>query len=178
MDGVTVLPIVIPAIVLIFGVLEVDPNWLKSTPYLLSLEYVMLAMPYVYRSLDAGLRAVDVKTLVEASRSLGGGWGTTLMRVLVPNLRTGILSGAVLAVAVVVGEFTMASLDQVVTFQVWIYNTNQDSAWISTAASVLAFLVTLVLLLAIVALDRPKGRRRIWRRRAAVTPVTPAGGLS
>ena len=88
-DSITILPIVIPPVVLIVGVLQVAPTFLKSTPYLLALEYTVLAMPFVYRSLDAGLRAIDLKTLVEASRSLGGGWRTTLWRVIVPNLRTG-----------------------------------------------------------------------------------------
>ena len=72
LDFVTILPIVIPPIVLILGVLEAAPLWLRASPYLLSLVYVVLALPFVYRSLDAGLSAIDLKTLVEASRSLGG----------------------------------------------------------------------------------------------------------
>jgi hypothetical protein len=77
MEGVTILPIVIPPVVLIVGVLQVAPGFLKGTPYLLALEYVVLAMPFAYRAFDAGLRALDLQTLVEASHSLGGGWGTT-----------------------------------------------------------------------------------------------------
>jgi hypothetical protein len=77
MEGVTILPIVIPPVVLIVGVLQVAPGFLKGTPYLLALEYVVLAMPFAYRAFDAGLRALDLQTLVEASHSLGEGWGTT-----------------------------------------------------------------------------------------------------
>ena len=80
-EGITILPIVIPPVVLIVGVLQIAPGSLKGTPYLLALVYVVLAMPFAYRSLDAGLRAIDLRTLVEASRSLGaagrprcGGW--------------------------------------------------------------------------------------------------------
>ncbi len=127
-DGITILPIVIPPVVLIVGVLQVAPARLKSTPYLLALEYAVLAMPFAYRSLDAGLGAIDLKTLVEASRSLGGGWWDTLRRVVVPNLRTALLSATVLTVALVLGEFTMASLDQYQTFPVWVVNTDQDNA--------------------------------------------------
>lgn len=166
MDAVTVMPVVIPPIVLIIGVLQVAPAWLKATPYLLSLEYVILAIPFVYRSMDSGLRAIDSNTLVDASRSLGGGWATTLFRVLIPNLRTAILSGTVLSIAVVIGEYTMASLDQYQTFTVWIYGTNQDNAWISEAASMLALILTWLLLLAIVFLDRGWGRRRSRRQTA------------
>ncbi len=96
MEVITILPIVIPPIVLILGVLDAAPGWLKASPYLLSLVYVVLGMPFVYRSLDAGLSALDVKTLVEASRSLGAGWIATIWRVLVPNLRSALLSATVL----------------------------------------------------------------------------------
>ena len=68
LEGITILPIVIPPVVLIVGLLQVAPGFLKSTPYLLALAYVVLAMPFAYRSIDAGLRAFDLKTLVEASQ--------------------------------------------------------------------------------------------------------------
>ena len=74
LESITILPIVIPPVVLIVGVLEVAPGFLKSTPYLLGLVYVILAMPFAYRSLDAGLRALELRTLVNAaSRSAPGG---------------------------------------------------------------------------------------------------------
>jgi putative spermidine/putrescine transport system permease protein len=158
-EGITILPIVIPPVVLIVGVLAVAPGYLKSTPYLLALEYVVLAMPFAYRSFDAGLRAIDLKTLVEASNSLGAGWPTTLWRVIMPNLRTALLSATVLTVALVLGEYTMASLDLYQTFPVWIYVFDQTSGPISVAASLLSLFVTWIFLLAIVALGTRRARR-------------------
>ena len=127
MEAITILPIVIPPIVLIIGVLKVAPGFLIASPNLLGLEYVILAMPFAYRSLDAGLRSFDAKTMVEASNSLGAGWPTTLWRVVIPNLRTAMLSATVLTVALVLGEYTMASLDNCQTFPVWIVNFEQSS---------------------------------------------------
>ncbi|HTX63269.1 MAG TPA: ABC transporter permease subunit, partial [Acidimicrobiales bacterium] len=162
-DGITLLPIGIPPIVLILGVLQIAPFVLKSTPYLLSLEYVVLAMPFAYRSLDAGLRAIDLKTLVEASRSLGGGWIATVWRVIVPNLRAALLSATILSIALVLGEFTMASLDLYTTLPVWIAATSQKSAQVSTSVSFLSLMLTWVLLLVISSFDR-----RYYRRLAKV----------
>ena len=159
MDVMTILPIVIPPIVLILGVLHAAPLWLKSSPYLLSLVYVILAMPFVYRSLDAGLGALDVKTLVEASRSLGAGWVSTMWRVLVPNLRAALLSASVLTIALVLGEFTMASLDLWETLPVWIVDFDQTNARISTAVAMLSLIATWLLLSLIVSLDRSHSRR-------------------
>ena len=159
LDFVTILPIVIPPIVLILGVLRAAPLWLRASPYLLSLVYVILSMPFVYRSLDAGLSAIDLKTLVEASRSLGGNWLNTLWRVVVPNLRSALLSATVLTLALVLGEFTMASLDLWTTLPVWIYQFEQVDAHVSTAVSMVSLVGTWLLITLIVSLDRSQSRR-------------------
>ena len=159
METITILPIVIPPVVLILGVLEVSPAQLKASANLLALLYVVLAMPFAYRALDAGLRALDLKTLVEASNSLGGGMGTTLWRIILPNLRTALLSATVLTVALVLGEFTMASLDQYQTFPVWIVAFDQTSGPISVAASLAALIVTWIVLM-LIAMIGGRGRLR------------------
>jgi putative spermidine/putrescine transport system permease protein len=159
MEGITILPIVIPPVVLIVGVLAIAPGFLKGTSWLLALAYVVLAMPFTYRALDAGLRALDLKTIVEASNSLGAGWLSTLWRVLLPNLRTALLSATVLCVALVLGEFTMASLDLYQTFPVWIYVNSQTSGQVSVAASLLALFVTWIFLLGITVLGTRQSRK-------------------
>jgi putative spermidine/putrescine transport system permease protein len=160
LEAITILPIVIPPIVLIIGVLKLAPGFLLGTPNLLGLEYVVLAMPFAYRSLDAGLRSFDVRTLVEASNSLGAGWPTTLWRVVIPNLRTAMLSATVLTVALVLGEYTMASLDNFQTFPVWIVDFEQNSGPVSVAASLLALFVTWLLLMLIVTVGSRSARKR------------------
>ncbi len=109
-EFLTVLPYVIPPIALVAGVIPLKPyaRWFLDSNYSLIPFYVIFAMPFTFRSLDAGIRALDVKTLVDASRSLGGGWGYTLRRVLIPNLRSAIISASFLTAAVVLGEYTMA----------------------------------------------------------------------
>lgn len=166
-ETVTLLPIVIPPIVLILGVLPAAPLFLKSSPYLLGLVYVILTMPFVYRSLAAGLGAIDLKTLVEASRSLGAGWFRTLWRVLVPNLRSSLLSAIVLSVALVLGEFTMASLDLWETLPVWIVNFAQANGHITTLVAMLSLVGTWILLMLIVSLDRSQSRRSLKRKQVS-----------
>ena len=176
MEGITILPIVSPPIVLIIGVLKIAPAALLSTPYLLALVYVVLAMPFAYRSLDAGLRSIDLKTLVEASNSLGAGWPATLWRVVLPNIRTAMLSATVLTVALVLGEFTMASLALFVTFPVWIVQFEQNSGPVSVAASLLALFVTWLLLMLIVTVGG-RGARKRGRAQVALFSVAPQENL-
>jgi putative spermidine/putrescine transport system permease protein len=71
--------------------------------------YVVLSFPYMYRAVDTGLRAIDVRTLTEAAQSLGAGWPTILFQVIFPNLRAALLSGAFLTFAIVIGEFVLAT---------------------------------------------------------------------
>jgi putative spermidine/putrescine transport system permease protein len=177
METITILPIVIPPVVLILGVLEVSPAQLKASANLLALLYVVLAMPFAYRALDAGLRALDLKTLVEASNSLGGGMGTTLWRIILPNLRTALLSATVLTVALVLGEFTMASLDQYQTFPVWIVAFDQTSGPISVAASLAALIVTWIVLMLISMIGgRGPGGRGAGATLFSVARREPPGG--
>jgi putative spermidine/putrescine transport system permease protein len=159
MEVITILPIIIPPIAYATGVLESAPAWLRSSQYLLAIVYVILAMPYVYRSLDSGLGALDLKTLVEASRSLGSGWISTIWRVLVPNLRSALMSASVLTIALVFGEFTIANVDNWTTLPVWIYNApTTDNPRITTLVAMVALLATCVVLTLIVTLDRSQSR--------------------
>jgi putative spermidine/putrescine transport system permease protein len=159
LESITILPIVIPPIVLTVGVLQVFPVQLKATMWLLGIEYVILAMPFAYRAIDAGLRSIDLKTLTEASSNLGAGWLTTMWRVVLPNLGTSLLSSTVLIVALCLGEFTMASLNLVTTFPVWIVETDQLNANISVSASIIALVVTWLFLMLIVTIGSHRGRR-------------------
>ena len=160
MEVITTLPIVIPPIVLILGVLRAARPylWISASPYLLTVVYVVLAMPFVYRSLDSGLGALDLRTLVEAARSLGSGWLSTLVRVLLPNLRSALLSASVLTLALVFGEFTMAQLDGWITVPVWIYDTSSNNPHVVTAIAMLFLLAMWLLLTLIISLDRSHRR--------------------
>ena len=172
LEGITILPIVFPPIVLILGVLQAAPPWLKASQWLLGLEYVILAMPFAYRAIDAGLRAIDLKTLTEAASSLGAGWAATVWRVLLPNLGTALMSSTILIVALVLGEFTMASLDSFVTFPVWIVQFDQLNAQMSVGASLFALYVTWVILMAIT-LVGTRQARRTGRGEVSLFTVTP-----
>jgi putative spermidine/putrescine transport system permease protein len=139
-------PFVIPPIILVVGLLDFykwSPDWFYAKPYgFLVAAYVILAFPYVYFALDAGFRAIDIHTLTEASHSLGASWPVTLLRVIVPNIRTAALAGSFLTLAIVMGEFTIASLSAFHTFPIYIQQVNQDKLYAASAVSLLSFVIT------------------------------------
>lgn len=149
-EFITLLPLVIPAIVLVFGYLRIYNSSSvvpltgseRTTDLLLMFSYVTLALPYMYRAVDTGLRAIDVRTLTEAAQSLGAGWSTILLRVILPNVRVAVLSGAFLTFAIVIGEFTMASLLDRPAFGPYLQNIGANRAYEPAALSIISFAIT------------------------------------
>jgi putative spermidine/putrescine transport system permease protein len=149
-EFITLLPLVIPAIVLVFGYLRIynSSSWLpftaheRSTDLLLTFSYVTLALPYMYRAVDTGLRAIDVRTLTEAAEVLGAGWPRILFNVILPNVRVAVLSGAFLTFAIVIGEFTMASLLDRPAFGPYLQLMGANRAYEPSALAIIAFIVT------------------------------------
>jgi putative spermidine/putrescine transport system permease protein len=166
LEGVTLLPIVIPPVVVAAGLEELQrhaPSWVVSvvfnhpltglTPF-----YVVLAMPFTYRALDTGVRAIDLRTLVDASRSLGASWFATLMRVIVPNVQTAVLGAMFLTIALCLGEVVISSLLLYTTFPTEMININlSGTAGISVALSIITLAFTFLLLFSLSFLA---GRRR------------------
>lgn len=148
------LPLTIPAIVLVVGWAPIylwinyfTPTQYQTSPLVLAFAYIILVLPYMYRSLDAGLQAIDVPTLTEAARSLGAGWFTVMLRVITPNIRGAVLNSSLLAVSLVLGEFTVASLLNYVNVQVAMNNIQQANAGLSVAVASGALLVVFILLI-------------------------------
>jgi putative spermidine/putrescine transport system permease protein len=153
-------PFVIPPIVLVVGLLDVfrdTPDWFYAKPYgFLVGAYVILAFPYVFFSLDAGFRAIDVHTLTEASQSLGASWRTTMLQVILPNIRVAALAGAFLTLAIVMGEFTIASLAQFNTFPIYIQYINETKTYPAAAVTLISFGITWAAMLALLLVGRAR----------------------
>lgn len=166
------LPLTIPALVIVVGIKNVWA-WvtylLGDSPLTLSLAYVVLVLPYSFRAIDVALSSIDARTLAEAARSLGAGWFTVIVRVIVPNIWAGVMAAAVLSVSLVLGEYTFASLLNYENLQVAIVAIGKADGPTSVAASLATLLFGFVLLAAISWF----GRDRRSARRSVATPLSP-----
>lgn len=158
-EVLSVLPLVIPAVALVSGVSEfyraLAPAFLNSLWSLVPL-YVILAMPLCYRAIDAGVKSLDLRTMFAASASLGANTWTTLIRVILPNLRVAMLSAALLSIAMCLGEFAMASLLLHYTFPVFLVEIGGSQPRGIAALSFITLLITWLLLAAISAASRAR----------------------
>ncbi|PKA43161.1 ABC transporter permease [Rhizobium sullae] len=149
-EFVTLLPLVIPAIVIVFGYLRMYNSssvlpltgYTTGTNILLVCSYITLSLPYMYRAVDTAMRAIDVRTLTEAAESLGASWPTIMFRCIFPNVMSGVLSGAFITLAIVMGEFTMAALLNRPAFGPYLQLVGANKAYEPSALAVIAFSIT------------------------------------
>lgn len=148
-EFISLLPFVIPAVVLVFAIILLysSPPLLftatyKSSRVVLICIYVALSFPYMFRSVDNGLRAIDVRTLTEAAQSLGANWSTILFSVIFPNLRAALLSGALLTFAIVIGELTIALYMAQDTLGPYMADLTRSKVYEPSAMAIVAFAIT------------------------------------
>jgi putative spermidine/putrescine transport system permease protein len=157
------IPFVVPPIVMVVGLLRFfkgTPDWFYAKPWgFLAGAYVILAFPYMFFSLDAGFRAIDVHTLTEASQSLGARWTTTLVKVILPNIRAAALAGSFLTLAIVMGEFTIANLSAFKTFPIFIQLVQETQGFPAASLTLLSFGITWAAMLSLLLVGRKRGAR-------------------
>jgi putative spermidine/putrescine transport system permease protein len=161
------MPFVVPPVVLVFGLIRTysgPPFLLLATNLgsdaVLVGAYVILSFPYMYRAVDTGLAAIDVRSLTEASQSLGAGWARILWRVIFPNLRTALLSGAFLTLAIVVGEYTIAQfLARTWAFGPYLSLLGRGAPFTPAVVSLISFALTWIAMALIAYLGRGSRQR-------------------
>jgi putative spermidine/putrescine transport system permease protein len=154
-EFLSLLPFALPTIVLALSLIRTyssPPIVLSGTPTLLILSYVVTGLPFMFRGIDNSLRAIDTRGLSEASATLGASRWTTLRRVILPNIRTGIAAGALLVFSVSFGEFTLSSFivgDAWKTSGVWTVAIWDDQPHKTTVMVVIGFAISWVISLII-----------------------------
>lgn len=149
-EFLTLMPLVIPAIVVVFGYLRLYNSSslipftgsARGTDLLLMFAFMTLSLPYMYRAVDTAMRAIDVNTLTEAAQSLGAPWRTIMFRCIFPNVLTGVLSGSFITFAIVMGEFTLPSLLNRPAFGPYLQLIGANRAYEPPALAIIAFAMT------------------------------------
>jgi putative spermidine/putrescine transport system permease protein len=152
LEFICIVPITVPAIVLVVGlapVYGVVVQLFGGAIWTLAFAYGITVLPYAYRAIQSNLDAIPAVTFSEAARSLGANWLTVLWTVLLPNLRRGVLAACFISVAVVLGEFTIASLLNRRNLQTALVQAGQSDQWIAVILSLLSLAFAFVLLLLI-----------------------------
>jgi len=162
LEFVCIIPVTFPSIVLVVGfvpVYSIVARIFGSNAWTLAFAIGIIVLPYAYRPIAANLAAVDVVMLSEASRSLGAGWGSVFRWIILPNLRRGILSSCFITIAVVLGEYTIASFLSQNTFQTALILVQHTDPYVAVIFALFALLFAFVLLVLIGRIGSSRNRR-------------------
>ncbi|TFD61648.1 ABC transporter permease subunit [Cryobacterium suzukii] len=169
MEIVCTIPLVVPSIALAAGLVTVLRSMASfgrgsvpaqisqllqnpDLPIVLVGSYIVLTLPFVFRSLDAGLRTIDLRTLVESAHSLGASGATVLRRVILPNIKGPVIFCTFFCIALCLGEFTMAVTLGYRTLPVWLTQIAGSNFRASISMSLLINALTWALLIAMTVL--------------------------
>jgi putative spermidine/putrescine transport system permease protein len=166
-EFVTLMPFVLPPVVMVFGLIRVyssKPLVLTATNFgsdiLLVCAYTILSFPYMYRAVDTGLAAIDARVLTEAAQSLGSGWTRVILRIIFPNIRSALLSGAFLTLAIVIGEYTIANfLARTAAFGPYLSLLGRNQPYQPAAVSLISFGLTWIAMIIIAGVGRGSRNR-------------------
>lgn len=163
MGVLMLLPMAIPAIILVVGLAPIYAflsNVLGANIWTLALAYGILALPFVYTTISSDLRGLNAQTLTRAAQSLGAGWFRTLTAVLLPCLHRSIISSMLITTAIVLGEFTIASLLNRVTLQTALILISKSDVYLSVIVTFLVLILTFLALFAMASTGAKKHRHK------------------
>ena len=157
------IPFAVPFVVIAFGLLSLSGSYvpaLQGTLWLIVPAHAAIAFSFVYWAIDGSLAAANVVGLSEAARTCGAGLGSTILRVILPNIGPGMASGAILAFGVSFNEIAMVQIlagDRFETVPLYTLNLlksmDADFNVLAVMTSV-SFGITLLLSIAVVYVNR------------------------
>jgi putative spermidine/putrescine transport system permease protein len=165
------IPFCLPFIVIALALLQftgiVAPWWQGSYALLLA-GYVAVSFPFVYWAVDGAMAAAGVDRLNEAAAMCGASRRQTIARVVVPSIRTGLASAAMLCFATVIGEYAMVSVlaSSINTIPVWSAHVLLDRSNPGFAPLAVVTLTVFVLLLVLSVLVARLTRGAVQREAA------------
>ncbi|SRR5712691_2245761 len=104
-----VLPIAIPGLATALALILTYGTWreFRTSWLFILVGHVLFTLPFMVRAVLAVLSSTDLPTLEEGARSLGASFRQRFFDVVLPNVRSGILAGALMVVTLSIGEFNM-----------------------------------------------------------------------
>lgn len=105
-EEILVMPMAIPGLALAFALIQTHYFWREKWFFIL-LGHVVFTLPFLVRTVVATLRGLDLKLLEECAASLGATWLQRFLYIILPNVRNGIIAGALMVFTVSLGEFNL-----------------------------------------------------------------------
>lgn len=109
-EEVVTLPVAIPGLALALGLLFAYGSFaaFRQSTIFLVVGHTLFTLPFMMRAVGATLETIDWRVLDEGAASLGASASRRFLDVVLPNIRPGVLAGALTVVTLSIGEFNLS----------------------------------------------------------------------
>ncbi|HDR9471602.1 ABC transporter permease [Burkholderia multivorans] len=167
-----VLPVALPGLASALALLIVYGGFtaFRMSLWFIVAGHVVFTLPFMVRAVAAVAASADLRTLEEGAASLGASFATRFATIVLPNLRPGIVAGALAVLTLSIGEFNltwMLHTPDTKTLPVGLADTYASLRLeVGSAYTILFLLMTLPLLVAMQWLGVDPSGTRASKRRA------------
>ncbi|MFV0412247.1 MAG: ABC transporter permease [Oscillospiraceae bacterium] len=151
MQVLCTIPYALQGIILAISILSLysgAPQPFSNRFFLLTGTYCVVVLPYMYRGIRNSLNTLNAPQLIQAAQLLGASRIQAYWRVVVPNIRKGVVVSALLGMALLFGDFAIVNTiggSYYETAQMHLYRILFRSGQLSSAVILVLFFATLVL---------------------------------
>ncbi len=158
---ITIMPFTIPGIILVTGLIQAYHNLVIPQIFILLLAIALSSLPLTYQTLDNAFISMDFKGMFEQALILGDNPIRAFLKVILPNIKSGILVTALLTFTTAFGEYVMTNLllgGDFVTLKIYMYQLMKTNGQAGSVLTTVYFLLLAIISLVMVTIVRHKKR--------------------
>lgn len=106
LEEILTLPVAVPGIAIALALIQTQA-FFRASGALILIGHIIVTFPIMFRGVLGSLRSKDFKRIRECAVSLGAGNFYTFFKVILPSIKTTILSGAIMVFLLSLGEFNI-----------------------------------------------------------------------
>ncbi|RHW36730.1 ABC transporter permease subunit [Lysinibacillus yapensis] len=180
MKGLVLMPYAIPGVILATGLLRMYSGAAIPMYAVLVGGLFIGSLPFMYQGVRNSLESLQTKKLMEAAEILGANKFTSFMKIILPNIRLGLLVTTLLIFSSFFGEFVLTNLligGRYETIRIYMLRRMNENGHLASAVMVAYFMLLMIISLVITYLTSSKRGARKNKlkpvRNAGTMPLTP-----
>ncbi len=166
MKGLVLMPYAIPGVILATGLLRMYSGSVIPMYWVLVGALFIGSLPFMYQGVRNSLESIQTKKLIEAAEILGANRFTSFIKIVLPNIRLGLLITTLLIFSSFFGEFVLTNLligGRYETIRIYMLRRMNENGHLASAVMVAYFILLILISFVITYLTSPGRRGKIKR---------------
>lgn len=178
---ISMIPYGVPGIVSAIGLLSIYSSSgipITGTPWIIIGSYAVIIMPFAYQGIKNSLYTINATELIQAAELLGATKSKAVFSVVLPNMMKGVLTAALLSIAMLFGEFALANIlvgGQYETLQIYLYQQLSKNGHLTSAIVISYYVIIMLITGLLIQFQEPKRnkKRSIFKFKKTVIKPKP-----